>query len=542
MFPLLERKFKIETNRFLTWFLMLTLSIEPALFAQPETAKQDRYGGALRLASYGTPAPLDPFNVTDTISVTLLDLVFNKLIRWNVRDSAEKDLAESWMVSADGLTYTFHLRRGIRFHDGIPCTAHDVAYSFRLFSDRTISPTYYRYFEKVAHWEAVSDSIFQVRLKEPFSSFLLVLTKMCVIPKHKLLNAERDVSNFVTHPIGTGPFRFKAWESSGRITFGRNPDYYAGKPHLDEVVILPIEKDQVRPAFLRGDIDMAFYLSREHFRDLGENAFFQTFRALSTFSYALIFNFKDELLQNQNVRTALAYTIDRNELIERIESGEGVPANGPFHPESWAFDPEVEATVYNPGEAKSILKQEGFEEAEGTLSRNGKPFVLTITVDRKNEHLYQLAKFLRQQFGQIGIKTELNFYSDYAELIKKVYEERNFQLYLTPYHAAEADVAMEYWYSRTRGAYNVGSYFNPAIENLINSAKKTYDEKKKKVIYYRIHRLIEEDKPALFLYFPYHFFAASKRVEVPEELFSPVIPFHALKDVFISDGKNEERR
>ena len=192
--------------------MMLTLLAEPSLAVETQSLQTPRYGGTLRIPSYGTPAPLDPFNVTDTISSSLFDLIFSKLVRWNMKDgfqdNFEGDLAESWMVSQDGLTYTFYLRKGVKFHDGTPCTAEDVAYSFKLFSDPVVSPTYYRYFEKVEKWEILSDSVFRVKLKEPFSPFLFVIFKIRILPKHKLLNINRNLKSFIANPIGTGAFRF----------------------------------------------------------------------------------------------------------------------------------------------------------------------------------------------------------------------------------------------------------------------------------------------------------------------------------------------
>ena len=535
VYSFLMRPFHI----FVIFALMIFPALEAPLRSEVETqASQPRYGGTLRLASYGKPAPFDPFNVTDTISAPLMALLFNKLIRFNGEGAYEPDLAERWEISEDGLVYTFHLRRDVKFHDGTSCTSKDVMHSLQLFKNPKVSPVYHKYFDIVEKMEAPSDFIFRITLKEPYSSFLSSVWIVKIVPERKLDN-EENRKNFIEHPIGTGPFKFGYRESSGDIFFLSHEDYHEGRPYLNSLMIRSLSKDQVWAAFLRGEIDIAFYLQPEHQREIKEDPSFQIFRAPSLSSYVLIFNLENKLFADKRVREAFAYAINRDELMRELEDGRGIPANGPFFPHSWAFNPAVKDSLYDSAKALELLKQAGFEQGEEGLSREGKKLTLEITLAGNNDHLLRMAKLIRQQLQEIGIQTKFSFYSNFDELAARVYQKGDFQIHLCTYHAPlEPYVAGEQWHSQQKRAhYAMRGYQNKEVDGLLDSIRRETSEEKRKESYYKIHSLIESDRPAVFLYFPYVFFAAAKNFHVPGTLFSPVIPYYHLKDVYVVESQ-----
>ncbi len=519
----------------LTIALTMMLLLEPCLELRLEESLEAPYGGTLQLGWYRKPAPLNPFQTTDTISAPLMDLIFNKLVRFNPTSGFEPDLAKRWEISEDGLTYTFHLRRGVKFHDGSECTAKDVLHTFQLMGNKSVSPTFYQQFEVVKEWRAPSDFVFQMVLKRPFSPILVSLWRAKIVPRKELEEPARDLENFVKQPVGTGPFMFESQEEDGSMWFKANPDYFEGKPYLDEVhvKIFP-NKGQVWSAFLRGEVDMLFYLDSMDREAIKDNPSFNIFRALAAGGYMLMFNLQDPLLSNPKIRKAVSLAVNRREIIQTLERGEGIITDGPFHPFSWANNPSVKPADHDPEGALALLQSEGFTLQGDTLEKEGKKLVLNLLVDSGNEHLIRIAKLIRQQLQEIGIRMNFHFFSNYQELFRKVYEkDSEFQCYLSPFNVGveiEPDPASIYWDSAS--PFNLVRYQNIEIDYLFELARKTHHQAQRARAYQRIHEIIAEEKPAVFLYIPYVFYAASKQVFNAEKLAASTIPFYQVKKIY----------
>lgn len=509
--------------------VLVTLTLGTAILAEPSFAAPQnhaapQYGGTLRLGWYRKPAPFDPFKVTDTISSPLMDLVFNRLIKSNSNGDLIPDLAKKWEVSSDGLVYTFYLRDDANFHDGVPLTSEDVLYSLRLYSDSKISPDFSKYYEKVSEWKATSKFIFQAKLSEPFSPFLRYLRNSYILPKHALVNPERDLKLFSYKPIGTGPFVFKT-SNDNEIRFTANKNYMDGRPYLDQVVMrIFSSKSHVWAAFLRKEIDIVFYVDRKDYQAIGNQSYFKIFRALPPGGYAILFNLKDLNLMNTRIRKAISLAIDRQKLLTQMEHGEGVIVSGPFHPESWAYNPSVMGDSYSPNEALKILEEE-----------NKKNLSLNLLVDSNNAYLVEMAKRIRQQLAEVGIVIHINQFSNYSELIKKVYSsESSFQCYMFNYSTGtDPDIQSRFW--QTDGPHNLGNYSNNEIDKLFREARISNLEEVRQKLYQQAHEMIASDRPAAFLYSPYIFYAASTDVQNVENLFGPFIPFYLVKDIYKSE-------
>ena len=234
-------------------------------------------------------------------------------------------------------------------------------------------------------------------------------------------------------------------------------------------------------------------------------------------------------MSDLEIRRIISCAINRTELLQELEEGEGVIADGPFHPESWAYHSGKTKEECNPKQAREFLKEKGLK------------IELSLAINEKNEHLIRVAKLVRQQLQEVGIGVKFFLISNYGELFDRIYGKGDFRIYLFTYNTSpQPEVAGEQWHSEARPTYNIGHYHNKRVDQLLDLAKKEKDRVRRVELYAQVQTLIKADQPAVFLYYPYTFFAASKYFFIPEKLFSPVIPYYLIKDVFVLN-KNESK-
>lgn len=516
------------------FILMLTLTHPLArteTLDQSDPSENNSTGGTLRLSGYVNPAPFDPFNVTESITGPLMELIFNHLVRFNNNGQLVGDLAKYWDISKDGLIYTFHLREGVLFHNGKECTSEDVRKTFLLYSNPQISPSYYKLFQIVDHWDAPSKYVFRVFLKERYSSFVYSLWYGYIVPEQIFENAEKNVQAFIESPIGTGPYAFVE-KSSDKIILRANKDYFEGKSHVDSInVHLYPEKRMVWASFLRGEADLDFYLNAEDYREIRNNQSFKFFKSTAPGGSMLIFNFKDSLMAEFNIREAISLSLDRNEILNKVQNGEGVLIDGPFPLGLVQNDSSVSIREFNPDRGLELLKMSGFEKSEGFMERHGKKLILRLLVDGKNNDLVKMAKLIRQQLQEVGIGVELVYFNDYSEhqafLNSK---DPKFQAFLFFFNSGiDPDAVSVYW--ETSGKFNYGNYQNSSVDQLFYRARKSSAKSEADKFYQQIHSVIIKDKPAIFFYSPYVFHAASKKISGLEKLSGTYLPFCRIREI-----------
>ena len=185
---------------------------------------------------------LIPPLASDSASHEIACLVYNGLVKYNGDLKLVGDLAESWEISPDGLTITFHLRRGVRWHDGAPFTAQDVLFTYQLMVDPKTPTAYSGDYKQVQTAEALDDYTFRVTYPKPFAP-ALGSWGLAILPKHLLAGQDITSSPLARHPIGTGPYKFLSWKTQDRINLTYNPDYFEGRPYLNGYIAM-VKPDQ----------------------------------------------------------------------------------------------------------------------------------------------------------------------------------------------------------------------------------------------------------------------------------------------------------
>ncbi len=458
-------------------------------------------------SSIGDARRLNPVIANDSASGAINDQVFTGLVKYDKNIKLVGDLAERWTVTNSGKTITFHLRKGVTWHDGVEFTAEDCLFTYKKFIDPVVATPYSSSYLDVAKAEVVSKYIFRVTYKEPFSP-ALESWAMGLIPKHLLEGRDINTDPFNRHPVGTGPYKFKEWISGQKIVLEANPDYYEGRPNIDQFIyrIIP-DSSTMFQELLSGGVDFMGlnplqYLRKSETRRIREN--YRKFRyPANAFTY-MGYNLTSPLFNTVSVRQALSYAIDRQSIIDGIVLGIGRPCTGPYAHVSWAYNPNARNYNYDPERAKRMLKEEGWidQNNDGILEKDGRPFRFTIMTNQGNTERIRTAEIIQQNLKAVGVDANIRV-MEWQAFLEQI-DKRSFDAMLLGWSLSRDPDLYDIWHSSKtkKGEYNFIGYKNTEVDRLLVEGRRAFDLEKRKKIYYRIHEILAEEQPYAFLYVP----------------------------------------
>ncbi|WP_237671360.1 peptide-binding protein [Desulfobacca acetoxidans] len=474
------------------------------------------YGDLFIDGSIGDASTLIPPLASDSASHGIASLVYNGLVKYNGDLQLVGDLAESWEISPDGLTITFSLRRGVRWHDGAPFTAQDVLFTYQLMVDPKTPTAYSGDYKQVRRAEAPDDYTFRVTYPRPFAP-ALGSWGLAILPKHLLSGQDITRSPLSRHPIGTGPYRFKSWKTQDRIVLTSNPDYFAGRPYLNGYISM-VKPDQAT-IFLElkaGNIDRMGLTPLQYLRQTEYPRFAKMYNKYkyTAFAYTYLgYNLEDPKFKDRRVRQALTSAINKQEIIDGVLLGLGVPAVGPYKPETWFANPDVPTFPYNPEKAKTLLAEVGWRlNAHGVQEKDGQPFAFTILTNQGNEVRVRTAEIIQRRLKEVGIQVNIRTV-EWAAFLKEFIEKGRFEAVLLGWTTGQDPDVYDIWHSsKSRpGELNFIHYHNPEVDRLLDQGRHTFDQTKRKACYFRFQEILAEDQPYTFLFVPEALPAISQR-------------------------------
>ncbi|MCI0372569.1 MAG: peptide-binding protein [candidate division NC10 bacterium] len=480
-------------------------------------------GDTIVEASIGDISGLIPNITSDGASHSVGNLIYDGLVRADRDLSLTGELAESWDISKDERTITFHLKRGVRWHDGAPFTARDVEFTYRYMRDPKTPTAYAEDFLQVASTEVVNPYTFRVRYEKPYAPALLSWA-LWVLPAHLLEGPWRQGVDLRTtpqnrHPIGTGPFRFQEWKTQEKVVLLASPDHHRGRPYLDRVVLRIIPDSATIFLELKArNVDMAGLTPLQFTRQTDYPAFtrfFEKYRYLSN-SYAYLgFNLKDPRFADRAVRRALAHAIDKREIIEGVLLGLAQEAVGPYKPGTWWYTEAVRTLPYDPDRAKELLQEAGWRDrdGDGILDKGGKPFRFTIRTNQGNSVRIQTAEIIQRRLKAVGIDVNIHVV-EWAAFINTFIRKRDFEAIILGWGLGLDPDQYEIWHSSKTGPDQLNhiSYSNPEVDRLLESGRRTFNQERRKAIYGEFQKVLAEDQPVVFLYVPDALMAVSSRI------------------------------
>ena len=366
--------------------LSMLLFIFTLLAAFTAFAQTPKKGGTLVFGRGGDSVGLDPAYETDGNSFMVCDNVYEALVFYKDESTAlEPGLATSWDISPDGLTYTFKLRAGVKFHDGTPFNADAVVFSIgRMMKERNVKflgkgweipkqdrpPEYWVSMEMdntVDAIEAKDEYTVVFRLKRVEAPFLanLGMDFADIISPTAFM---KDPAGFVRNPVGTGPYKFARWVKDDRIVLEAFGDYWdkGQGPHLDRVIFRAIPENSVRfLELMAGNIHICQFPNPADIPLARKNPNLQVFTQPGMNIGYLGFNHKKELWKNKTLRRAVAHAINRKAIVDNIYQGMGEVAKNCIPPTMWGYNAAVPGYDYNPDLAKKLLAEAGYPEGKG---------------------------------------------------------------------------------------------------------------------------------------------------------------------------------
>jgi peptide/nickel transport system substrate-binding protein len=471
------------------------------------------YGDTLVEASIGNVSSLIPNITNDVSSREVGDLMYNGLVTLGRELEIVPELAKSWQFSKDCLTLDFELHDKVRWHDGRPFTAADVVFTYDAMLHPKTPSSYKADFDAVDRVEATGSHTVRVTYKRPYARALLSWA-MTMLPKHLLESYVkegkiREAPQNWSAPVGTGPYRFQEMKSGEKIVVVANPEYFKGRPHVSRIVyrIIPSQATIFLELKAQG-VDVASLTALQYKRQTEYPAFekaYQKFRYPSSGYTYFGFNLKDPRFADRRVRLAFAHAINKQELLDGVVMGLGREATGPFRPGHWANNAAVKGVPYDPKRAAALLAEAGWttRNAEGLLVKDGKPFTFELLTNQGNDERKKVAEIIQAALREIGVGVDIRIL-EWAALLKEHIKKRpvGFDSLILGWSTAADPDQFVVWHSSQMGADELNhiSYASPEADALLEAGRTSCHQAERVKFYHRLHQVLADDQPVVFLY------------------------------------------
>ena len=481
---------------------------EPKNTALPTADSAPVSGDAIVEGTIGEASTLIPILASDSASHAVAGQIYNGLIKYDKNLTIVGDLAKSYDVSSDGLTITFHLQHGVKWHDGTPFTARDVLYTYRVIIDPKTPTAYAEDFKQVKSLVAPDEYTVRVTYGSPFAP-ALASWGTSVLPAHLLEGQDITKSPLARKPVGTGPYVFKEWVAGQKIVLEANPGYFEGRPWIDRYIYRIIPDTSTMYMELKaGAIDLMSLTPVQYARQTTSQQFtsrFNKFRYPSSGYLYMGYNLRHPLFKDKRIRQAMTAAINKDELIHGVLFGMGQKAHGPIVPGRWAYNPNVKDIGYDPKHAAELLSQAGWREknADGILVKEGKPFQFTILTNQGNQQRLLSAQIIQQRLKFIGIDVKIRIV-EWATFLKEYIDKGNFEVVMLAWNISQDPDMYDIWHSSKTnpGELNFIGFKNAEVDRLLVEGRSTFDMEKRKRVYFRIQEILAEEQPYTFLYVP----------------------------------------
>jgi peptide/nickel transport system substrate-binding protein len=404
----------------------------------------------------------------------------------------EPALAVKWDVSRDGKTYTFHLRPNVRFHDGSPLTAQDVAFCIENCATSKDS-NWTRILSALKGMQVLDRLTVRAHLHEAHAPFLadVALFAASIYPKHLF---DQLGQKLFDHPIGTGPFKFTSWARGSEVVLSRNPHFWRkGLPYIDTFHNLAVTDPNTRVLQVEnGELDIALAIPPSQAKALRKDTSYSVhvdnFLAVSDAPM----NVTRPPLNNRAVRQALNYAIDKNAIVKHILFGFGQPW-GQVLPNMYGASPSVKPYPYDPAKAKRLLAQAGFSGG----------FTMRMAVNSAQPTDPETATIMQEQLAQVGIKLDLQILTEAGWIGVLTSSNHDYDSFLSTASSdiVDPDELAVPLMDGTSGAQAGDTlYNNPAVNALVEKASKEGNRQKRLSQYYTAAKLFHDDAPVIFLF------------------------------------------
>jgi peptide/nickel transport system substrate-binding protein len=490
-----------------------TMARPSALPASAAPARQDA-ANAIIFAVGTDVDELDPRQIDTQEAYIACANVYDCLVLYDLgATTIRPGLAESWDISDDGLEYTFHLRQGVNFHDGAPFNADAVVTWYNSIDEGAPGSQYdatkmVYMADFITDWidtvEAVDEHTVKMTLPRPYAPLLANLA----IPISSIVSptvVAMGLDKAAVNPSGTGAFKLANpddWVRDSQMVLMANPDYWGGAPKVDQLIIKVVPEGSTRLQQVEtGEADIAWALTPEDIERSRDNPDLVVVEDAGLNTNCVEFNVTKDPFTSKEVRQALNFAINKQELSDGLYNGNMVPAGGVLPPVDWAFNPDLQSYPYDPDKARELLASAGYDES--------KPLTFTFmayTIPRGyNPVGDRLATAIQEYWSEVGVQADIQT----AEWTQYRADRRAdmFQCSLSGWQGDNGDPD-NFLYSLlagdSKGAGNTAFYENPDVDDLLTQAQEVSDQDERKQLYYKAEQMIVDDAPWAFLGYQKH--------------------------------------
>lgn len=536
----------------MVFFILLCVAFLVSLFLilnkinHTYTFERPLSGGSFEEGVVGSPRFINPVLATSNTDRDITALVFAGLMKKSTDGSMQPDLAGTFTISPDKLTYTFTLRDGAVFHDKTPVTADDVIFTITSIQDGKLKSPHQANWQNVAVTK-IDDRTVEFRLGSPYASFI-EYTSIGIVPAHLWQDLDTDDFTFSDTnllAVGAGPYRITHIEKKKNgliesITLKRFSGYAQKAPYIEKItfVFYKNEGDLVR-AFEKNRIDHINAISAEAARKLQNKGEAVMSTPLSRI-FGLFFNAnKQDLFRDKEVVAAINLGIHREEIIQSVLYGYGQTVTGPIPPKMYIreTEPQMKDSATRTQEANAILDKDGWVRGEdGIRSKNGKVLRFSISTGDARE-LQSTAEIIKKDLREIGIDVEIKIF-EIGSLNQSVIRPRDYESLFFGQIVNNEDDLFAFWHSSQRNdpGLNIASYTNSKVDGILQKLISANAEEERTQNLQALDKEITSDMPAIFIYAPDFIYVTDGRVQgiSIENIVFPSERFNHVTDWYIN--------
>jgi peptide/nickel transport system substrate-binding protein/oligopeptide transport system substrate-binding protein len=448
---------------------------------------------------------LDPARIQDVYSRSVAQQIFDGLVQFDQTLGIAPALAQFWKASRDGLTWTFTLRKGVKFHHGRELTSADVVHSLTRILDPKVKSGAADLFtnikgarefragtaDHVAGLHALDRYTVQVTLNDAYAPFvsMLAVGHAKIVPKD-VVEQRRDA--FGVQPVGTGPFKFVRWDRGREIVLAVNPEYYDGAPRLSRLVyrVFPGEQaDAMYEEFEKGNLEDSPIPTRDYRRILASRNHMYVKRPMINVRFYGL-NTRVKPFDDRRVRQALNYAIDREAIIQDVVLGRYTLARGILPPGTLGFNPQLTGYPYAPDKARELLAKAGYPGGKGLPP-------IQIWSGAKREEVVQEQQRIKKYLHAVGVEAEIHYQTDWP-VYSKLLADAKLPVFLYAWYADVPDPDnFLFKLFGSRSPRNLVGYVNPAVDDLLFHARASGDAQRRVELYRRAEQMIVDDAPII---------------------------------------------
>ena len=477
-------------------------------------------GGTMVDAMTGEPSGLIAMIAGESAASAIAGNLFNSLLKYDKNLDLTGELAQSWEVSADQRTITFHLKPNLKWSDQRPLTSADVLFTWQKVTDDNTRTPYGSDFKLVSKAETPDAKTFRVTYAVPYAPALDTWAGLHILPKHLLQDQDINNTAFARHPVGSHYYKLSDWKNGQYLKLSRNPYASQGQANIEHLLsriipdkaaqFLELSADNIDSMALNPIQYARIFPSRA---DLSKNI--GLYKELgNSYSY-MGFNLKRKPFDDVRVRQAINYAIDKQEIIDGVLLGLGEPVASPYKPGTRWSNPKLQPYPYDPIKARALLREAGFADTngDGILEKDGKPFSFEILTNQNKER-EMTAVLIQRRLKEVGIEVNIRVL-EWASFLGRFIKPKQFDAVVLGWSLSLDPDQYGIWHSSQQapGQFNFISYSNPQADKLLEAGRIELNPDKRMKIYHAFSKILLEDSPVIYLSAGYGLSAIHKRVK-----------------------------